>query len=183
MFGRHGAIKLLLHQTHMPAVQVHVPLYDPSTVMLLAVCSTQQKVHKACVLTRAVRSIWAQVTSLMLFALFTCLLAFCSLTVSQAGRHVALAAVLINSRHQTSSGFPLNHMYAHLKCSQHASDKQWLPVKPCACSSEMQAHAQKQPFQVQPGILFTTLTRVLKQNLQRNPQGLQLHQGCSLDWT
>ena len=44
-------------------VQVHVPLYDPSTVLLLAVCSTQHKVHKARVITRAVRSVWQQVGS------------------------------------------------------------------------------------------------------------------------
>ena len=47
-------------------VQVHVPLYDPSTVMLLAVCSTQTKVHRARVLTRAVRSMLAQVCCLAL---------------------------------------------------------------------------------------------------------------------
>ena len=42
-------------------MQVHVPLYDPSSVMLLAVCSAQPKVHRARVLTRAVRSVLAQV--------------------------------------------------------------------------------------------------------------------------
>ncbi|DBA67073.1 TPA: hypothetical protein ACH3X2_001401 [Trebouxia sp. C0005] len=40
--------------------EVHVPLYDPSSVMLLAVCSAQPKVHRARVLTRAVRSVLAQ---------------------------------------------------------------------------------------------------------------------------
>ena len=42
-------------------VQVHVPLYDPSTVMLLAVCVAQPKVHRARIVTRAVRSMLAQV--------------------------------------------------------------------------------------------------------------------------
>ncbi|DBB06469.1 TPA: Tricalbin-2 [Trebouxia sp. C0004] len=40
--------------------EVHVPLYDPSSVMLLAVCSAQPTVHRARVLTRAVRSVLAQ---------------------------------------------------------------------------------------------------------------------------
>ena len=42
-------------------VQVHVPLYDPSSVLQLVVCSAQPKVHKARVLTRAVRSMLTQV--------------------------------------------------------------------------------------------------------------------------
>ena len=45
----------------MACVQVHVPLYDPSTVMLLAVCVAQPKVHRARIVTRAVRSMLAQV--------------------------------------------------------------------------------------------------------------------------
>ena len=43
------------------ALQVHVPLYDPSSVLQLVVCSAQPKVHKARVLTRAVRSMLTQV--------------------------------------------------------------------------------------------------------------------------
>ena len=42
-------------------LQVHVPLYDPSSVLQLVVCSAQSKVHKARVLTRAVRSMLTQV--------------------------------------------------------------------------------------------------------------------------
>ena len=44
-----------------PGLQVHVPLYDPSSVLQLVVCSAQAKVHKARVLTRAVRSMLTQV--------------------------------------------------------------------------------------------------------------------------
>ncbi len=57
-------------------MQVHVPLYDPSSVMLLAVCSAQPKVHKARVLTRAVRSVLAQVCTATLPLLSFLLLGF-----------------------------------------------------------------------------------------------------------
>ena len=43
-------------------MQVHVPLYDPSSVLQLVVCSAQPKVHKARVVTRAVRSMLTQVS-------------------------------------------------------------------------------------------------------------------------
>lgn len=42
-------------------VQVHVPLYNPSSVLQLVVCFAQPKVHKARLLTRAVRSMLTQV--------------------------------------------------------------------------------------------------------------------------
>ena len=57
-------------------MQVHVPLYDPSSVMLLAVCSAQPKVHKARVLARAVRSVLAQVCTATLPLLSFLLLGF-----------------------------------------------------------------------------------------------------------
>eukprot|EP00891_Asterochloris_glomerata_P006512 jgi/Astpho2/6512/fgenesh1_pg.00099_%23_1_t len=38
--------------------EVHIPLYDPATLLLLAVFSTPDKVHKARIITRAVRSMW-----------------------------------------------------------------------------------------------------------------------------
>lgn len=59
-----------------PVMQVHVPLYDPSSVMLLAVCSAQPKVHRARVLTRAVRSVLAQVCTATLLLLTFLLLGF-----------------------------------------------------------------------------------------------------------
>lgn len=37
-------------------------MYDPSTMMLLAVCQTQSHVHKARILTRAVRSMMNEVS-------------------------------------------------------------------------------------------------------------------------
>ena len=43
-------------------MQVHVPLYDPSSILQMVVCSAQPKVHKARVLTRAVRSMLTQVS-------------------------------------------------------------------------------------------------------------------------
>ena len=55
---------LCTYKSHV--TQVHVPLYDPSSVMLLAVCSAQPKVHRARVLTRAVRSVLAQVFTFIL---------------------------------------------------------------------------------------------------------------------
>ena len=55
---------LCTYKSHV--TQVHVPLYDPSSVMLLAVCSAQPKVHRARVLTRAVRSVLAQVCTFTL---------------------------------------------------------------------------------------------------------------------
>lgn len=42
-------------------MQVHVPLYNPSSVVQLVVCSAQAKVHRARLLTRAVRSMLTQV--------------------------------------------------------------------------------------------------------------------------
>jgi len=59
-------------------MQVHVPLYDPSSVMLLAVCSAQPKVHKARVLTRAVRSVLAQVCTCTSALLSFVVPSFCS---------------------------------------------------------------------------------------------------------
>jgi len=65
---------LCIYKSHV--MQVHVPLYDPSSVLLLAVCSAQPKVHKARVLTRAVRSVLAQVCTLTLALLTFLLLGF-----------------------------------------------------------------------------------------------------------
>ena len=66
---------LCTYRSHV--MQVHVPLYDPSSVMLLAVCSAQPKVHKARVLTRAVRSVLAQVRTFTLALLSVIVLSFC----------------------------------------------------------------------------------------------------------
>ena len=65
---------LYTYKSHV--TQVHVPLYDPSSVMLLAVCSAQPKVHRARVLTRAVRSVLAQVCTFTLPLLSFLVLSF-----------------------------------------------------------------------------------------------------------
>lgn len=53
-------------------VQVHVPLYNPSSVVQLVVCSAQAKVHKARLLTRAVRSMLTQVCTPTLTPSLSC---------------------------------------------------------------------------------------------------------------